>query len=50
MEQPNPAFYLHFTDQTGDTYSLQLHSSRREVHTVAYHSDAPAIVKVTWNS
>lgn len=44
------SIYLYFTDQTGDTYSLQLYSSRREVHTVAFNSDAPAIVKVTWSS
>lgn len=40
---------LLFTDQTNDTYSLAITSSRREEHTVSYNSDKPSIVKITWS-
>lgn len=42
------SLYLHFTDQTGDTYKLQIFSSTKEQHTVAYNSDQPGIVKIQW--
>jgi hypothetical protein len=49
---PTGAFnsmYLHFTDETGDTYKLWLYSSRKQQHTVAYDSDKPNIVKIEWS-
>jgi hypothetical protein len=41
-------FHLAFTDQSGDTYYLKLHSSTREQHTVDYNSKQPNIVKIWW--
>lgn len=49
---PTGAFnsmYLHFTDESGDTYKLWIYSSRKQNHTVAYDSDKPNIVKITWS-
>jgi hypothetical protein len=42
--------YLLFTDQTNDTYSLSLYSSKRKMHTVSYNSDKPAIWKIQWSN
>lgn len=40
---------LSFTDQTGDQYSLTLHSSTAKTHYVRYNSNGPGIVAVQWN-
>jgi len=49
---PSGAFsgsmYLAFRDRTGDTYYLSVFRSARVVHTVAYNSNNPAIVKIWW--
>jgi hypothetical protein len=42
--------YLHFTDESGDTYKLSLFSSSRKTHTLDYNSDKPNIVTIRWNS
>jgi hypothetical protein len=44
------SMYLHFTDQTGDRYSLMIYSSSRSVHTVRYNSEKPAIKKIEWSN
>jgi hypothetical protein len=44
------SMYLLFTDQTNDTYSLSLYSSKRKMHTVSYNSDKPAIWKIQWSN
>ncbi|MBX9815266.1 MAG: hypothetical protein K2X76_11235 [Sphingomonas sp.] len=49
---PTGAFksmYLHFTDETGDRYKLWIYSSRKQLHTLAYDSDKPNIVKIEWS-
>lgn len=43
------SMYLHFTDQTGDTYKLWIYSKHKQLHTVAYDSDKPNIVKIEWS-
>ena len=42
--------YLYFTDRTGDRYSLGIWKSERLLHTVAYNSADPGIVKIEWGS
>ena len=42
--------YLEFTDKSGDTYSLKIYSSKKELHTLRYSSEKPAIVKIKWNN
>jgi hypothetical protein len=42
--------YLHFTDQTGDRYSLKVFSSTRASHSVRYNSKKPAITKIEWSN
>lgn len=49
---PTGAFnsmYLHFVDETGDRYKLWIYSSRKQLHTLAYDSDKPNIVKIEWS-
>jgi hypothetical protein len=42
------SLYLAFTDESNDTYFLQIYSSHRSVHTVRYNSQNPAIKKIWW--
>lgn len=53
-EGPHGAFsgsgYLHFVDETGDTYALSIFRSKRMTHTVSYNSSKPAIVRIVWNN
>ncbi len=41
---------LHFTDQTGDTYSLSIWDSTTKDHTLSYNSDRPKITTITWSN
>lgn len=43
------SLYMAFTDQSGDTYYLQIYSSHRSVHVVKYNSQRPAIVAIYWS-
>ena len=42
--------YLHFTDESDDTYNLSLWSHAESWHTVRYGSNKHDIVKISWNS
>ena len=42
--------YLHFTDESGDTYNLSIWLHAASSHNVDYNSDQPMIVKISWNS
>ena len=42
--------YLHFTDESNDTYDLSIWKHSAKWHTVGYGSDQPTIVKISWNS
>ena len=44
------AGYLHFADESGDSYGLVIWSSSIKWHWVKYNSSKPAIVKLSWNS
>ena len=46
----NGAGYLHFTDQTNDTYDLSIWSSSETWHCVRYKSDHHMITRISWNS
>jgi hypothetical protein len=43
-------WHLEFTDESGDTYSLKIYSSKKELHTLRYSSKKPAIVRIKWNN
>lgn len=43
------SLYLHFTDESGDTYKLWIYSGRKEQHTVSYNSKQPNIKTITWS-
>ena len=42
--------YLHFTDETNDTYDLSIWRHAEAWHQVRYNSDSPKITKISWNS
>ena len=42
--------YLHFTDESNDTYDLSIWRHSEAWHYVKYGSDNPDIVKISWNS
>ena len=42
--------YLHFTDETNDTYNLSIWRHSESWHYVRYDSDQPTIVKISWNN
>ncbi len=42
--------YLHFTDESGDTYNLSIWLHAASSHKLDYNSDQPMIVKISWNS
>ena len=42
--------YLHFTDESDDTYNLSLWLHAEQTHDVSYNSKQPTIVKISWNS
>jgi hypothetical protein len=44
------SMYLYFTDQSGDRYLLTIFDSARKSHTLAYNSQAPAIMQIEWNN
>jgi len=44
------SMYLYFTDQSGDRYALSVFRHARDLHTVGYNSNAPAIMKIEWNN
>lgn len=43
-------FYLAVTDESPDTYHLEICSSTRSTHTVRYNSKSPAIKKIQWSN
>ncbi len=40
--------YLYFMDASGDTYSLEIFSSKRKEHTLRYNSRRPNIIAIVW--
>jgi hypothetical protein len=42
--------YLHFTDETNDTYDLSIWRHAEAWHHIKYNSDKATIVKFSWNS
>ena len=46
----NGSGYLRFYDESGDSYSLKVWTSIRDVHTVSYNSDAPALIRIKWSN
>ncbi len=46
----NGAGYLHFTDESGDTYNLSIWLHMETYHQVRYSSRQPIIRRVSWNS
>lgn len=42
--------YLYFMDATGDTYSLEIFSSKRKDHTLSYNSRNPKIIAIVWSN
>lgn len=43
------SWYLHFTDDSGDTYTLSLYDHTRKSHTLGFNSDSPRITKIRWS-
>jgi len=46
---PTLSLFVKPVDQSGEAYSKSLFSSSRETHKLYYGSDAPNIVKITWD-
>ena len=46
----NGSGYLHFTDESNDTYDLSIWLHAESTHYVRYDSDQPTITKISWNS
>ncbi len=42
--------YLYFMDVSGDTYSLEVFSSKRKEHTLRYNSRRPQIIAIVWSN
>ncbi len=42
--------YLYFMDASGDTYSLEIFSSKRKEHTLRYNSRRPKIIAIAWSN